>query len=598
MNFSIAKVPKVILLSFCCLIADWIVQNQAYAQTPLPCNTITEEMGFTVRSVRIEGRWVPQELRERVQQIVGVGQPFSPTVINPAIEEVRNVLTAGENDLAQNDSSRGATSVLYIIGETCDVSDDANPKQAEITIRPYYLRVDLLNINNNVLPIPRVNTPTFSAGVPPALLATAPIVGFSVDRNYGQSFNLQTKTDLLNLPLTNPINSKNEATDLNLTLNARRSLSESFYNISTGLEYTRPEYSGGIGRNISVRYSNQFEPLGEGEDWREQVHLEGGIQGKLEQSLIRSYALGGGVRFSDNSYTPRQSDAVQNSETGLQLYAIGDSRIGNGFARFGAWFDAGFPSEASSYQRLAVQGGYATEIGSGHNTIGLQVIAGSGYAWGGNPPEYSRFFGGAMASNYLYEPLNSAQVRTFPTGPLLRSFGEQQAGLRARNGLINGGNFYWHLNFNMTFPIPQLSQPLIPDIALDDRRTLRSALKGQIRAVQNSIFVDLVDNQGYPENEETEALAQRIVNREIAPTINYLTDRANLYSVKPMLLFDVAQISGNDGLGSRTWAAVGGGIQVNVVNGRLEMGYMQTVAPASDSSIGNFFLRLVFQDFF
>lgn len=65
-----------------------------------------------------------------------------------------------------------------------------------------------------------------------------------------------------------------------------------------------------------------------------------------------------------------------------------------------------------------------------------------------------------------------------------------------------------------------------------------------------------------------------------------------------MLLFDVAQISGSDGLGSTVWAAVGGGIQVNIVNGRLETGYMQTVAPASDASIGNFFLRFVFQDFF
>ena len=75
-------------------------------------------------------------------------------------------------------------------------------------------------------------------------------------------------------------------------------------------------------------------------------------------------------------------------------------------------------------------------------------------------------------------------------------------------------------------------------------------------------------------------------------------DKANLFSVKPMLLVDVAQISGSDSLGSTVWAAVGGGIQVNVVNGRLEAGYMQTVAPAADTSVGNFFLRLVFQDFF
>jgi hypothetical protein len=62
-------------------------------------------------------------------------------------------------------------------------------------------------------------------------------------------------------------------------------------------------------------------------------------------------------------------------------------------------------------------------------------------------------------------------------------------------------------------------------------------------------------------------------------------------------LFDVAQIS-SDGLGSKIWAGVGGGVQMNVVNARLETGYMQTIAPATDSSNGNFFLRFTFQDFF
>ncbi len=593
MNLFTNKSEKTVIYSLCCLIVGLTFQDNAHAQNHFPCNTITEEMGFTVRSVQIQGRWVPQDLRKRVEQIVGVGERFSPTVINPAIEEIRKALVQQE----ENNLARGASSVLYITGDACDVSDDANLKQIEITIRPYYVRVDLINVGNNVLPIPRVNTPTFSVGVPPALLATSPIVGFSSDRNYGQSLHLKTTTDLLNLPIDNTTEKRNGSTALNMSLNARRSLSEPFYNFNTAVEYTNPNYSGQIGHNFSVGYSNQFEPLGEGENWREQVQIEGGIQRKLDQSLIKAYVIGGDVKFLDNSFTPRNSGSIKNSETGLNFYTVGDSRIGDGFARFGAWFNAGFPSETSSYQRLALQAGYATEIGSGHNTVGLQLMAGSGYAWG-EPPEYSRFFGGASASNYLYEKLNSAQVREFPSGPILRSFGEQQAGLRDLNGFVRGGNFYWHLNVNLTFPISQWSKPLIPDIALDDRRTLRSALKGQVRATQNAIFFDLVDNQGYPDNEETEAIAERIVNRDIAPTVNYLADRANIYAIKPMLLFDIAQISGKDGLGSRTWAAMGAGLQVNVVNGRLETGYMQTITPASDSSNGNFFLRVVFQDFF
>jgi hypothetical protein len=160
MSLLLAQLRKAFNLSLCCLIVSLAFSDKAHAQIPVPCNEITGKMGFTVRSVKIKGRWVPQKLQERVETIVGVGGRFSPTVVNPAIVEVRKALTEGENDLAQNDLSRGASSILYIIGDACDVSDDANPKQVEIIIRPYYVRVDLLNVGNNVLPIPHVNSPT------------------------------------------------------------------------------------------------------------------------------------------------------------------------------------------------------------------------------------------------------------------------------------------------------------------------------------------------------------------------------------------------------------------------------------------------------
>jgi hypothetical protein len=36
---------------------------------------------------------------------------------------------------------------------------------------------------------------------------------------------------------------------------------------------------------------------------------------------------------------------------------------------------------------------------------------------------------------------------------------------------------------------------------------------------------------------------------------------------------------------------------VNIVNGKIETGYMQTISPATDSGTGNFFVRLVFENF-
>ena len=597
------QLPRIFILYFCCLSVSWMSPRKAYAQTILSCNEITEEMGFTVRSVKIEGDWVSQSLKQQIEKEIGVGQPYSSNAVAVAKELIIS-------ELKQQEKSEPVIAAAYVDLDICRVFDEENSHQVEITFYPYHLQVNQISVGNDILFIPSVTTPSFSARVPSALLPASSTISILNDRNYGTSLGVKTTTNLLNLSPEIKTESKTGAEALNLNLEARRSLSQPFYNINTGVEYTDPDYGGSISPNVGIRYSNQLSPLGEGEDWREQVQIEGGIQQKSTQSFIKNYAFGGSVRFLDSSYTPRNSDLVHNSETGVKLYALSDSRIGDGLARFGAWFDGGFPDTSSSYQRVAIQGGYSTELGEGHNTVGLEVMAGSGYAWG-NPPEYSRFFGGSLASNFLYDSLNSPQTRAFPVGPILRSYGEQQAGLRGTNGLVSGGNFYWNVNLTITFPIAAWSQPLIPDeeiefidpndldnpplILLPEliKKKINDVKKDTIKAIKNDLI-----KRGYPDNEDTTTIARKIYDDEIIPTINYVTDRANLYSIKPMLLFDVAQISGDNGLGSTLWAAVGGGIQINIVNGRLEAGYMQTIAPASDSSIGNFFLRLVFQDLF
>jgi hypothetical protein len=591
MNLLLAHFKKNIVRFWGCLVVGLSCPSQVYAQTPLDCNDINKMTGLTVRSVKIEGKWVPPELQEKVEKIVGVGKPFSSTATNAAMSAVGKVLDS-EKEI---DLTQGAFSSLYVTSNTCVVGDE-NVKLVDITILPYYVRVDLVNIGKNILPIPRANTPTFSVGIPPILSKIAPIVSVSVDRNYGPAINIHTSTNLLNLFTDSNVPNPNGVNALNLNVDARRSLSQPFYNLDTALEYTRPSYSDHSGVNVATRYSNQLEPLGEGQNRREQIQFSGGIQGKSNIFRNSTYAVGGGVKFLNNSYTALNTNSLQNSETGVQLYAIKDMRIGEGFARFGSWLDAGFPNNTSSYQRLAVKAGYTTQLGPGHNTVGLQVMAGSGLALG-NPPEYNRFFGGSTSANYLYESLNSNPVRDFPSGPILRSFGNQQAGLRSTNGAVNGGDFYWHLNLDVSIPVAQWSQPLIPDVTINEKcgTTFRLCIKGAVKMAKETIIVDLIDKRGFPENEETEAIAERIVNRDIAPAVDYLADRANLYAIKPMLLFDVAQISGSSG--SKLWTAAGAGVQVNIVNGRFETGYMQTISPASDSGTGNFFVRLLFENF-
>ncbi|MBK7432644.1 MAG: hypothetical protein IPI66_01310 [Chitinophagaceae bacterium] len=108
--------------------------------------------------------------------------------------------------------------------------------------------------------------------------------------------------------------------------------------------------------------------------------------------------------------------------------------------------------------------------------------------------------------------------------------------------------------------------------------------------------MDLVDRVGLSE-EKADEEATRIVNKEIRPAINYIADRANVYSFKPLLFFDLAQVSAPNA-GSRFWGAAGAGIQLNIVNARLDIGYIHTLFPATERRTGNIILRFTVQDVF
>jgi hypothetical protein len=88
----------------------------------------------------------------------------------------------------------------------------------------------------------------------------------------------------------------------------------------------------------------------------------------------------------------------------------------------------------------------------------------------------------------------------------------------------------------------------------------------------------------------------RIVFEEVKPATHFLIDYANLYSIKPLLMFDAGSLYGNGG--SETWLAAGGGVQLTIVIAKLEAGYMHTVAGPTFGSRGNALFRLVFQNLF
>jgi hypothetical protein len=581
----------VFLLMYC--------HDEASAQTRIPCNEITGDMGFTVESVRIRARWIPQRLQSSVEQLVGLGQAFDPPRLSSAIELIRDELTKAET--AFGIRLTGSTSVLYIDADVCDVSEAETPRLAQVTIRAYYLRIDLFNIGKNILPVPRSSKPTFFSEIPSAMLWTSPFIGFSNDRQYGPSVSIQTTTDVLQF--NNQKNRHPSKTRLNIDLDARKSLSNPFHAVGVNLSLLHPVYTDtAIGWNVAVGYAQRREPLGKGRYSRDLFRVSGTIQGSLKTSLVKKYALGAGTRFLNNEYSSGANTEVRNPENGYELFTVADGRLGKGFSRLGIWFDAGIPRkniELRSYQRIAARVGYGTTLGSGHHNVGFEATAGSGYSWG-TPPAYNQFFSGNTASNFLYEPLSSTHHRVHPDGPIVRSLGEREGGFNSLVGSTTGGASYWHVNLNVSIPISRWARPLIPDIVISEEprvMTLRSALKGQVATAKNFILDDLINNHGLPDTEETEAVADRIVNQDIRPTLDYLADRANVYSVKPLLLFDLAQMW-NQVKTNKLWLAAGLGVQATIVVARLELGYMHTLAPASDKGTGNLFIRFVLQNFY
>jgi hypothetical protein len=290
---------------------------------------------------------------------------------------------------------------------------------------------------------------------------------------------------------------------------------------------------------------------------------------------------------------------------------------------------------------------YAEDPEKNPQTIGVELIAGAGLARG-DVPEYSRFYAGSPPGQFLYDELNAQSLTAFPAGPLIRSLGQRQAGVVA-GAAARGGTSYWHANLNVSLPVAAWSRPLIPHewvtaSALRDEdvefkghipdgasvcRDLKSTVKTLVRVSGVNLLINqqgrdaLTDDQRRdlrlrnkpdPTPEEQARLAQAeaalaaakarakpqvedLFRREILPITDFVADHANIISVKPLLMFDVARLR----LGrvdDRTRYAAGGGLQLDVVLARFEFGYLAALNRAPGDPRGHAVGRLILRRFF
>jgi len=552
-------------------------------------------MGYHVRSVKVRARWISKELTERLEKTVGVGDIYSPVAVGAAQVAVEKELVSKERKSFEF-ANLGAVSVLITDSCVLDVSDEQHPKQVDVIIRPYYLRIDLFHLGSNILPIPRTIDPTFYDSVPSVIRDWNPLVSFSSDRNYGAAIGVQASTVLWSPKLTS---NNSTSPQFEFSVQSDKSLNHSFYNVDTSLAFTRRRLNGGEGPSwtVTARYDGFLRPRDDGEYLKNAGVFDAQLQLRPRTNVVDTVSFGAAVSGSSNELKDDAGHLVSDQkDIVIGTRSIVDSRWGGAASRLGLWFDHGFGSSGEgSYQRFAGRFGFAKEFGSGHQTVGVEIVVGGGLTWG-SIPEYARFYASNVGANFLREAIDSTDLSEFPAGPIIRSVGEGEGVGRNDSGRINGAQSFWNVSVNIAIPVPQLSRPLVPDVVAG-RSTLARQLKAQVNTARNSITEDLV-HDGLPDNDETAAKADEIVDRDIKPAIDFLADHANIYAIKPLLLCDVAQLNASGHNNSDTRVGLGGGLQVTVVTAKLEAGYMWGVKRAQGDPHGNFFLRFVFENMF
>jgi hypothetical protein len=481
-----------------------------------------------------------------------------------------------------------------------------------------------------------------------------------------------------------------------LSVKGRKSLTESFYDTETGLTFERTEPLARFQRlAFEVKFDAFNVPHGQGSFLRNAGSIGFSTDISLKSSPFNLLSFTGKYRWSRNRFFSESGLLPTEiaSENGFESRFVADGNIKKGLTRAIVWFDGGgLNLNGGSYQRLAVETGYGKEIAIPHKkdfrkivilgqeclsaygenpptneqTVGVELQAGAGRVWG-SAPQYALFYGGNLTGNLLYDDLSSQDLTAFPSGPLLRSVRQKQAGVTGAAGAVGGGTAFWHANLNVSIPVAAWSRPLIPaewvgasppitQEMIDDPqdpghqqfladneefngglkaglivcRDLKYVLKNAVRTsgvnllIANRARALLTDDQrkalglnpngpltaqqraaldaaqqAYDNHKKTVAVeVKALFDEEILPITDFVADHANFYSVKPLLMFDAARLSLDDSGGGRTRYAAGGGLQLDIVLARFELGYLGTLNRAPGDDRGNFVLRMVMKRLF
>jgi hypothetical protein len=626
---------RILVCVACCVLP---AQAQSHSEKGEECrDNITEDAGFKFREVKVKARYLP----DLKHPLPAPGTTYSPATVTTIVQDVSQALTneaLRENEEGQTEhkllntvtvgngrvSDAFGFGIKFVTSCTKTVSESdcrnslggANSQCVDVEINAFSVRVNTGDPISNLLNIPRSNRPSFLSKVPGPLLALNPKVGVEHDRGFGPSAVFDTSTNLLDLSRnlrSLPLHGRKIRLDFRST--GRRSLDGPFYETVSKLSFSRGFANAFERLALDLDFEADHYPAGQGEFLKNALRIGGNVRLRTHSTLFEAVSFNAHYRWSSNrlnAENPLFSEATR--ENAFEGSALLDGRLWNGTSRLALWVETNSPNRlVDNYQRAAAIWGYQKEfLVVPNQTIGIEVLAGGGRAWG-NTPQYARFYGGNWAKNFIYEAKDAPVLSLFPRGPLLRSFGSGRA--IVNEGTPGGATSYWHFNLNVNIPVPKWSSPIVPDISISlpkkdpqgkiildenqepvmEDKPLRVILKNQgesSRKVLERLFV----KDGLSEA-EAQAKARREL-RSINSILGFMADQANIYSFKPLFMFDAARLNSLDAINNRTKFAVGGGLQFTLVIAKFEAGYVRTLRPLPGDDKGNVVLRLFFQNMF
>lgn len=538
------------------------------------CKSPDEPPGaLRTHQVIIEGRWAG-----KLDLPLKPGDPLTAEKASAALNTLREAISRSSPSYF---NSVGEMHVLTVTGD-CERQPDGS---VNFILKPRFAGLSVVRMGDNVLPIARWREPRPYKEISPLVRRLLPSFGAGFDDVAGTELSAAVKPRLYKKAGTAASPNEHE---LNAELSATHSIDESPHSDAAKLSWGWRKSSGHLRSvTLSAHYADERELLDERTHDRDVRGAAAGLMFKLKPNT-RLYADAG---YANQHNSLSETDHVWS--TRLLYEAIPRPMLG--FARASLW-----ASDASGYRQVVVRAAYGKEwsLRPNHN-LGIEVALGGGESWG-DVPDYARFHGGSAQQEFLYEEATSSSMLTAPGGPILRSFGTNGAHLASSTGASIGGTRFWHVNVDLALPIARWSMPLIPnessDITLfdsDEPLTIKQIMQNQVDSGPNFLQPILVQRGLSPEEATKQA---EEVFEEVKPAARYVINDANIFSVKPMLLFDVAGLS--DGSQSETWVAVGVGVQVTLVTAKFEAGYSQTLSGPTLGSRGAPFARLVFQRLF